>query len=169
MYQKDLLLPWKKVIDNTTLPLIIKGESVREARKKVIPYLKLFGLEGFEYKYPFQLSGGMKQRAALLRTYMFSKDILLLDEPFAGLDAITRSKMQSWLLEVIEKVKASVLFVTHDIEEAIYLSDRIYVLTERPAQIKEEVAIHLPRPREREIVTSTQFNRIKRHILFNLS
>ncbi|MBP8718933.1 MAG: ABC transporter ATP-binding protein [Candidatus Atribacteria bacterium] len=169
MYQKDLLLPWKKVIDNTILPLIIKGESVREARKKVIPYLKLFGLEGFEYKYPFQLSGGMRQRAALLRTYMFSKDILLLDEPFGGLDAITRSKMQSWLLEVIEKVKASVLFVTHDIEEAIYLSDRIYVLTERPARIKEEVPIHLPRPREREIVTTTQFNRIKRHILLNLS
>lgn len=169
MYQKDLLLPWKKVIDNTILPLIIKGESVREARKKVIPYLKLFGLEGFEYKYPFQLSGGMRQRAALLRTYMFSKDIVLLDEPFGGLDAITRSKMQSWLLEVIEKVKASVLFVTHDIEEAIYLSDRIYVLTERPARIKEEVAIHLPRPREREIVTTTQFNRIKRHILLNLS
>ncbi|MDD5497764.1 MAG: ABC transporter ATP-binding protein [Atribacterota bacterium] len=169
MYQKDLLLPWKKVIDNTILPLIIKGESVREARKKVIPYLKLFGLEGFEYKYPFQLSGGMRQRAALLRTYMFSKDIVLLDEPFGGLDAITRSKMQSWLLEVIEKVKASVLFVTHDIEEAIYLSDRIYVLTERPARIKEEVAIHLPRPREREIVTTTQFNRIKRRILLNLS
>jgi ABC-type nitrate/sulfonate/bicarbonate transport system ATPase subunit len=169
MYQKDLLLPWKKVIDNTILPLIIKGESVREARKKVIPYLKLFGLEGFEYKYPFQLSGGMRQRAALLRTYMFSKDIVLLDEPFGGLDAITRSKMQSWLLEVIEKVKASVLFVTHDIEEAIYLSDRIYVLTERPARIKAEVPIHLPRPREREIVTTTQFNRIKRHILLNLS
>jgi ABC-type nitrate/sulfonate/bicarbonate transport system ATPase subunit len=169
MYQKDLLLPWKKVIDNTTLPLIIKGESVREARKKVITYLKLFGLEGFEYKYPFQLSGGMRQRAALLRTYMFSKDIILLDEPFGGLDAISRSKMQSWLLEVIEKVKASVLFVTHDIEEAIYLSDRIYVLTERPARIKEEVAIHLPRPREREIVTTTQFNRIKRRILLNLS
>ncbi len=169
MYQKDLLLPWKKVIDNTILPLIIKGETVTEARKKVIPYLKLFGLEGFEYKYPFQLSGGMRQRAALLRTYMFSKDIVLLDEPFAGLDAITRSKMQSWLLQVVDKVKATVLFVTHDIEEAIYLSDRIYVLTERPARIREEVSIPLPKPREREIVTSTRFNLIKRHILLNLS
>lgn len=169
MYQKDLLLPWKKVIDNTILPLIIKGETVAEARKKVLPYLKLFGLEGFEYKYPFQLSGGMRQRAALLRTYMFSKDIVLLDEPFAGLDAITRLKMQSWLLQVVDKVKASVLFVTHDIEEAIYLSDRIYVLTERPARIREEVSIDLPKPREREIVTSPHFNRIKRHILLNLS
>ncbi len=169
MYQKDLLLPWKKIIDNTILPLIIKGETVREARNKVVPYLKLFGLEGFEYKYPFQLSGGMRQRAALLRTYMFSKEIVLLDEPFAGLDAITRSKMQSWLLQVADKLKASVLFVTHDIEEAIYLSDRIYVLTERPARIREEVPIRLPKPREREIVTSSQFNRIKRHILLNLS
>ncbi len=169
MYQKDLLLPWKKVIDNTALPLFIKGERVSDARKKVTPYLELFGLQGFEYKYPFQLSGGMRQRAALLRTYMFSKDILLLDEPFGGLDAITRSKMQSWLLQVIEKIKASVLFITHDIEEAIYLSDRIYVLSARPAKIKEEVKITLPRPREREIVTTNQFNQIKRHLLSNLS
>ncbi|MFZ2330429.1 MAG: ABC transporter ATP-binding protein [Atribacterota bacterium] len=169
MYQKDLLLPWKKVIDNTILPLIIKGETVGEARKKAILYLSLFGLEGFEYKYPFQLSGGMRQRAALLRTYMFSRDIVLLDEPFAGLDAITRSNMQSWLMQVADKVKATILFVTHDIEEAIYLSDRIYVLTERPARIKEEVKIQLSRPRERDIVTSTQFNRIKKHILLNLS
>jgi len=135
----------------------------------VIPYLKLFGLESFEYKYPFQLSGGMRQRAALLRTYMFSRDIVLLDEPFGGLDAITRSKMQTWLLQVIEKIKPSVLFITHDIEEAIYLSDRIYVLSDRPAQIKEEVQISLPKPREREIITSQAFNQIKRRILSNLS
>lgn len=169
MYQNDLLLPWKKVIDNAALPLLIKGKRIKEARGKVAPYFELFGLEGFEYKYPFQLSGGMRQRAALLRTYMFSKDILLLDEPFGGLDAITRSKMQEWLLQVIDKIKASVLFITHDIEEAIYLSDRIYVLSERPARIKEEVSISLTRPREREIVTSTKFNRIKKHILHNLS
>ena len=169
MYQKDLLLPWKRVIDNTALPLIIKGEKVGEARKKVTPYLELFGLQGFEYKYPFQLSGGMRQRAALLRTYMFSRDIVLLDEPFGGLDAITRAKMQTWLLQVIAKIKPSVLFITHDIEEAIYLSDRIYVLSARPAKIKEEVQISLPRPRKREIVITAQFNRIKKHILSNLS
>lgn len=169
MYQKDLLLPWKKVIDNTVLPLLIKGENLREARKKVAPYFALFGLEGFEYKYPFQLSGGMRQRAALLRTYMFSRDVVLLDEPFGGLDAITRTRMQIWLLQVVEKIEASVLFVTHDIEEAIYLSDRIYVLSERPARIKEEVQIPLSKPREREIVTTSQFNQIKRHILSNLS
>lgn len=169
MYQKDLLLPWKKVIDNTALPLIIKGEKLKEARKKVKPYLTLFGLEGFEYKYPFQLSGGMRQRAALLRTYMFSKDIVLLDEPFGGLDAITRSKMQEWLLQVIEKINTSVLFITHDIEEAVYLSDRIYVLSSRPAKIREEVSISLSKPRAREIVTTQKFNKIKKNILSNLS
>lgn len=169
MYQKDLLLPWKKVIDNTVLPLLIKGEKLTEARKKATPFFSLFGLEGFEYKYPFQLSGGMRQRVALLRTYMFSRDVVLLDEPFGGLDAITRTKMQVWLLQIIEKLKASVLFVTHDIEEAIFLSDRIYVLSERPAQIKEEVRISLPKPRNREIVTSSRFNQLKKHILSNLS
>ncbi|MDD4363204.1 MAG: ABC transporter ATP-binding protein [Atribacterota bacterium] len=169
MYQNDLLLPWKKVIDNAALPLLIKGNSVKEARGKVAPYFELFGIKGFEYKYPFQLSGGMRQRAALLRTYMFSSDIMLLDEPFGGLDAITRSKMQEWLLQIIDKIKASVLFITHDIEEAVYLSDRIYILSERPANIREEISIVLPRPREREIVTSTKFNKIKRYILHNLS
>jgi len=169
MYQKDLLLPWKKVIDNTILPLLIKGVKIMDARNKVAPYFQLFGLEGFEYKYPFQLSGGMRQRAALLRTYMFSRDIVLLDEPFGGLDAITRSRMQVWLLQVVENMEASVLFVTHDIEEAIYLSDRIYVLSERPAKIKEEIKIDLPKPRKREIVTSSEFNQIKKHVLLNLS
>ena len=169
MYQKDLLLPWKKVIDNTILPLLIKGEKILDARNKVAPYFQLFGLEGFEHKYPFQLSGGMRQRAALLRTYMFSRDVVLLDEPFGGLDAITRSRMQVWLLQVVENIKASVLFVTHDIEEAIYLSDRIYVLSERPAQIKEEIKIDLPKPRKREIVTSPKFNQIKKNILLNLT
>ena len=169
MYQKDLLLPWQKIIDNISLPLIIKGIRRQESRNQVRSYLDLFGLKGFEYKYPFQLSGGMRQRAALLRTYMFSRDIILLDEPFGGLDAITRAKMQIWLLHVIQKLKASVLFITHDIEEAIYLSDRIYVLSPRPAVVKEEVKINLPRPREREIITSLQFNRIKAHILKHLS
>lgn len=169
MYQKDLLLPWKNIIDNISLPLLIKGKSIKESRKRVNYYFKLFGLEGFEYKYPFQLSGGMRQRAALLRTYMFSKDILLLDEPFGGLDAITRSKMQEWLLQVIEKIRASVLFITHDIDEGIYLSDRIYVLSERPAKIKEEINVSLPNPRKRDIVTSARFNQIKKNILQHLT
>ncbi|MBS4537267.1 ABC transporter ATP-binding protein [Clostridium sp. D2Q-11] len=165
MYQKDLLLPWKKIIDNVSIPLVIKGETMQDARKKVKKYFEIFGLEGFEDKYPHQLSGGMRQRASLLRTYMFSKDIILLDEPFGGLDAITKSKMQSWLLEILDKLEASIFFITHDIEEAIYLSDRIYILSDRPAVVKEEIKINLPKPRHEDIVTTHEFNEIKKHIL----
>lgn len=164
MYQKDLLLPWRKIIDNVSLPLIIKGMSKIEARKKAGESFKIFGLDGFEAKYPFQLSGGMRQRAALLRTYLSSEDIILLDEPFGGLDAITRSKMQSWLMEITKELNASILLITHDIEEAILLSERIYVLSERPAKIKAEICIDLPKERNHEIVTTVEFNKIKKRI-----
>lgn len=165
MYQKDLLLPWRRIIDNAALPLLVKGLKKQQAREQVAPYFKVFGLEGFEYKYPFQLSGGMRQRTALLRTYMFSRDIMLLDEPFGGLDAITRAKMHQWLLEVLQQVEASVLFITHDIEEAIYLSDRIYILSERPARIKKEISIDLNRPRTKDLLVSPEFNSLKAEIL----
>lgn len=165
MYQKDLLLPWKNIIDNIGLPLVIRGMHKSNARDAVQKLFKLFGLEGFEYKYPFQLSGGMRQRAALMRTYVFSSDIMLLDEPFAGLDAITRSKMHDWLLDVLSELKASVLYITHDIDEAIYLSDRIYVISKRPAVVKEEMVIDLPRPRPKNLTTLDRFNEIKRNIL----
>jgi len=165
MYQKDLLLPWRRVIDNAALPLIVKGMKKQQARELVSPLFSVFGLEGFEYKYPFQLSGGMRQRAALLRTYMFSKDIMLLDEPFGGLDAITRAKMHQWLLDVLQQLDASVLFITHDIEEAIYLSDRIYILSERPAVVKKEIQINLKKPRDRELLISKEFTDLKAEIL----
>ncbi|WP_251861926.1 ABC transporter ATP-binding protein [Clostridium sp. Marseille-Q2269] len=165
MHQKDLLLSWKKVIDNVALPLIIKGKSKNEAREEVKKYFHTFGLDGFEYKYPFQLSGGMKQRVALLRTYMFSKDIMLLDEPFGALDAITRSKMHQWLLNVAKELNTTILFITHDIEEAIFLSDRIYVLSDKPATLKEEIVVNLPSQRQKDIITSSNFNQIKRKII----
>jgi len=165
MYQKDLLMPWRKIIDNVCLPLIIKGEKRNSARETAAGYFKSFGLEGFEYKYPFQLSGGMRQRAALLRTYLFSRDIILLDEPFGGLDAITRSQMQQWLLGVLEGLNTSVLLITHDIEQAVCLSDRIYVLSERPATVQEIIEVDIPKPRDMAVVTSERFNQIKRHIL----
>jgi len=165
MYQKDLLLPWQKIIDNTSLPLRIRGYNRKDSHQRVKKYFKLFGLEGFEYKYPHQLSGGMRQRAALMRTYMCSKDIILLDEPLGGLDAITRFKMQNWLLGVLEKLQVSILFITHNIEEAIFLSDRIYVLSNRPAKIKKEIIVDLPQPRDREIITSKKFNEIEKDIL----
>lgn len=165
MHQKDLLLPWKKIIDNAALPLIIRGKSKNDAREEVKKYFHTFGLDGFEHKYPFQLSGGMKQRVALLRTYMFSKDIMLLDEPFGALDAITRSKMHQWLLNVAKELNTTILFITHDIEEAIFLSDRIYVLSDKPATLKEEIVVDLPSQRQKDIVTSSNFNQIKRKIL----
>ncbi len=165
MYQRDLLLPWKKIIDNVAMPLVLKGEKKKKAREEANKYFHIFGLEGFEHKYPFQLSGGMKQRAALLRTYMFSQDIMLLDEPFGALDAITRSKMQLWLLDIIDDLNASVIFITHDIEEAIFLSDRIYILSDKPAVIKEEIIVDLPKVRNRDIITDKKFNELKKHIL----
>ncbi len=164
MYQKDLLLPWKNVIDNAALPLVIRGKSRRSARDAVRQYFKVFGLEGFEYRYPFQLSGGMRQRTALMRTYVSSGDIMLLDEPFGALDAITRSRMQEWLLGILDGLDTSVLFITHDIEEAILLSDRIYMLSDKPARVIKEIDVKLENPRDANLATTVQFNRIRRRI-----
>lgn len=165
MHQKDLLLSWKKIIDNVSIPLILRGENKKDARKKAGGYFDLFGLNGFENKYPHQLSGGMKQRAALLRTYLFSSDIMLLDEPFGSLDALTKSKMYFWLKKVTSEIKSSVLFITHDIEEAIYLSDRILLMSDRPAKIIKEIKINFPKMRPEDIITSEEFVNIKKEII----
>lgn len=139
MQQKDLLLDSRTIIDNVALPLILKGIPKKEARQQAEVHLNEFGLTGFARYYPRQLSGGMKQRAALLRTYLLSSDILLLDEPFAALDAITRRKMHLWLLDLQQRFHSSVLFVTHDIEEALLIASRILVLSARPAQVRLEL------------------------------
>jgi ABC-type nitrate/sulfonate/bicarbonate transport system ATPase subunit len=165
MHQKDLLLPWKNILDNVCLPLFIKGTKRKEAHSKAGEYFPDFGLDGFEEKYPYQLSGGMRQRAALLRTYLFADDIMLLDEPFGSLDAITRRKMQDWLLGLFEKLDASILFITHDIDEAIFLSDRIYLLSKRPAVVRKVFDIEINRPRDTEMLTSTHFNKLKEEII----
>ena len=165
MYQKDMMVPWKKVIDNIGIPLVFKGYSRKKAREEVAEYLDTFGLDGFQYKYPAQLSGGMKQRANFLKTFLTSKDIMLLDEPFAALDSITRRKMQKWLLDLTREMKTTILFITHDIEEAIFLSDRIYVISEKPAIIKGEIKVDLNYHREEDIVTDNEFVRIKREVL----
>lgn len=165
MYQKDLLLPWAKIIDNVSLSLRLKGMGRKEARGNVEDLFEIFGLEAFMYKYPFQLSGGMRQRAALMRTYVDGKSLLLLDEPFGGLDAITKAKMQDWLLQVQRELKATILFITHDIEEAIYLSDRVYVMTDRPSEIKEEVVVDLPRPRNRHLKKDERFTSMKEYLM----
>lgn len=165
MHQKDLLLPWKNILENVCVPLNLNGYSNKGAKEKALKYFKLFGLDGFEKKYPNQLSGGMRQRASLLRTYLFSNDIMLLDEPFGGLDAITKRRMQQWLLEVFEDLKSSVLFITHDIDEAIFLSDKVYILTDRPATIKAEFKVDIARPRAKDTFTSKEFNDMKKEIL----
>jgi len=142
MQQKDLLLDSRSILDNVSIPLLLKGVNKRDARRLAGSHLADFGLEGFAHYYPRQLSGGMRQRAALLRTYLFSSDILLLDEPFAALDAITRRKMQLWLLKLQNRYQSAILFVTHDIEEALMIADRIYVLSKRPAHIQLELSIN---------------------------
>lgn len=165
MHQKDLLLPWKNILENVCVPLILKGSSKKDAEKKALKYFPLFGLDGFERSYPNQLSGGMRQRASLLRTYLFSNDIMLLDEPFGGLDAMTKRRMQHWLLEVFKNLNASILFITHDIDEAIFLSDKIYVFSERPASIKAVFKVNIDRPRDNKTFTSVEFNQMKKEIL----
>jgi len=168
MPQKDLLLPWKRLLDNAVIPLEIGGVPRREAEARVRELLPVFGLDGFERAYPSELSGGMRQRAALLRTMLIDSDILLLDEPFGSLDAMNREKMQEWLLSVWEKFRRSVLFITHSIDEAIFLSDRVYVLSDRPARVIAEVAIDLARPRDSHIVTAPEFTRYKEILLRKL-
>ncbi len=168
MLQKDLLLPYRTIVDNVALPLLIRGESKSTARKKAAAHFPEFGLEGTENKYPAQLSGGMKQRAALLRTYLFSEKVALLDEPFSALDMLTKSAVHQWYLDVMEKIKLSTLFVTHDIDEAILLSDRIYLLTGRPGTITKEIVIHEPKPRRMDFNLSEAFLQYKREIISHL-
>ena len=166
MLQKDLLLPFKTIIDNVSLPLVIKGVKKSEARKRAQKYFAEFGLSGTEKKYPNQLSGGMRQRAALLRTYMFSCEVALLDEPFSALDAITKRKMQNWYLNIMEKIKLSTLFITHDIDEAILISKRIYIISGNPGKITKEIKIDLPKNENGDEVTLTEkFIEYKRKIL----
>ncbi|KNZ43339.1 ABC transporter ATP-binding protein [Acetobacterium bakii] len=165
MYQKDLLLPWRNVVDNGILPLEIRGMKKDEAREKVIEMLPVFGLQDHMEKYPNQLSGGMKQRVSLMRTYMFSKEIMLLDEPFGGLDAITRLKMQKYLLEILKKIHGSVLFITHDIDEAIFLSDRIYIIKGFPAHIVEEIKVPAKGSDTQEAMNTNEFRDLRAKVL----
>ena len=168
MYQRDLLLPWRNVIDNGILPLEIRGISKKEAREKVKAMLPVFQLQDDGEKYPVQLSGGMKQRVSLLRTTMFSKEIMLLDEPFGGLDAITRLKMQEYLLEILKKIQGSVLFITHDIDEAIFLSDRIYIINGAPAHIVEEIIVPVNHASPEEMMTTPALRQLRSDILKRL-
>lgn len=165
MLQKDLLLPYRTIEDNAALPLLLKGIKKKEARLQVSPLFEQFGLEGTQKQYPSQLSGGMRQRAALLRTYMFSKDVALLDEPFSALDTITKSSIHKWYLNVMEQIQLSTLFITHDIDEAILISDRIYLLSGSPGEITGEIVIKEPKPRCNDFNLTAEFLEYKRKIL----
>ena len=164
MLQKDLLLAHYTILDNVSLPLVMKGESKKLAREKAREYFELFGLAGCEKKYPSELSGGMRQRAALMRTYLTGNDVVLLDEPFSALDTITKSAMHSWYLDIMREIGLSTVFVTHDIDEAILLSDRVYILSGVPGRITDEIKIDLPKPRSIDEVTDEEFVRYKRLI-----
>ncbi|MGW1737764.1 ABC transporter ATP-binding protein [Nocardia sp. NPDC001965] len=157
MPQKDLLFPWRTVLDNTILGLQVHGVAKAEARRRARELFPVFGLSGFEDARPSQLSGGMRQRAALLRTVVQERELLLLDEPFGALDSLTRTEMQSWLQEVWQRYRWMVLMITHDIREAVYLSDRVIVLSARPATVRREVRVDLPRPRELGMITAPEF------------
>ena len=147
MPQRDLLLPWLTALDNAALPLRVRGESRGRARERARPLFGEFGLGGFERARPYELSGGMRQRVAFLRTLLAGKPVLCLDEPFAALDAITRTEMQRWLSTALEREPRTVLLVTHDVEEALVLADRVVVLSPRPGEVVAELRVQSPRPR----------------------
>ncbi|MCO5314839.1 MAG: ABC transporter ATP-binding protein [Solirubrobacterales bacterium] len=165
MPQRDCLMPWRSVLENTTLGLELTGVKRKEARQQALAEFARFGLAGFEDQWPAKLSGGMKQRAALLRTFLAGRDLMLLDEPFGALDALTRANMQQWLLDVWSQNRKTILFVTHDVEEAIFLSDRVYVMSGRPGRVSLCVDVKIERPRRPEISMSPEFLLLKQKLL----
>ena len=160
----DLLLPFRTVEDNVALPLLLRGMSKKEARRAANEHFARFGLDGTQKRYPAELSGGMRQRAALLRTYLFGGSAALLDEPFSALDTLTKSDMHRWYLDVMDSIKLSTLFITHDIDEAILLSDRIYLLGGKPAAITGEIVIRAPKPRRADFHLTEEFLSYKRAV-----
>ncbi len=165
MHQRDLLMPWRTVLANTTLAMELNGLKRSEARRRALAEFPRFGLEGFHDHWPAKLSGGMRQRAALLRTFLGGNDVMLLDEPFGALDALTRQQMQEWLLEIWQQDRKTILFVTHDVEEAVFLSDRVYVMSGRPGRIVLELEVGLPRPRKHELTLGDEFVALKQRLL----
>jgi NitT/TauT family transport system ATP-binding protein len=169
MPQRDLLLPWLSAIDNAALALRNRGVRRAQARREAGSYFERFGLGGFEHAAPAELSGGMRQRVAFLRTLIADKPLLALDEPFASLDAITRAEMQEWLAEALASHPRTVVLVTHDIEEALYLSDRVAVLSARPTRVVEELSAPAPRAADRDAaVTEPKFVAIREQAMRSL-
>jgi len=169
MLQRDLLLPWRTVLANVILGPELAHEDLKAAREEAKSLLPLFGLEGFGDAYPATLSGGMRQRAALLRTFLCHRQIMLLDEPFGALDALTRRELQIWLLEVWRQFNKTILFVTHDVEESLLLSDRVIVLSPRPGKVVFNLSVDLSRPRSTDTLLSSCFVEMKARLFSALS
>jgi NitT/TauT family transport system ATP-binding protein len=158
VFQQPTLLPWRNVLDNVLVPARAQGLDMAAARARALELIALVGLKGFERAYPHELSGGMQQRAGLARAFVHEPAMLLMDEPFAALDALNRERMAMELLEFWSRSRRSVLFVTHGIQEAVFLSDRVVVLCERPARVVEDIAIDLPRPRNLDTMLQPTFH-----------
>jgi putative hydroxymethylpyrimidine transport system ATP-binding protein len=168
MPQQDLLMPWRTVLENASVPLELAGVPKREAAKRIIPLLDEFGLKGSADKYPSELSGGMRQRVSFLRSVLTGSNILLLDEPFSALDAITRLSMQEWLLAQWEQREKTILFITHDVNEALFLSDRIFIFRDTPVRTLEEVAVPLDRPRSQRNLDDAAVIKLKNELIDQL-
>ena len=164
MFQEQALFPWLSIYQNIVYGPQIRGLPRSSYENLAEQYIGIVGLRGFERHYPHELSGGMKQRVAIARVLMNSPEVLLMDEPFGALDAQTRSTMQEWLLTLWQASPRAALFITHDVDEAIFLADRVYVMTARPGSIKLERTVDLPRPRTLEVLTSRPFMDLKREI-----
>lgn len=168
MPQNDLLIPWRTILQNSSLPLEIKGEDLKKARYEAEKILKAFGLEKYKNKYPKDLSGGMRQRVSFTRTLLTGADMLLLDEPFSALDAITRLSMQEWLLDKWSNLNKTVLFITHDVEEALFLSTKIFITDESPIRKFKEIKVDLSYPRTRGMLDSPDMLEIKGELISEL-
>lgn len=169
MPQRDTLFPWRTVEKNAVLGAEILGVPLNVAFQKASELYDLFGLSGFEKAWPRELSGGMRQRLALLRTFLIPRDTILLDEPFGSLDALTRYEMQQWIQQIWDQDQRTIILVTHDVEEAVLLSDTIYILSERPGSIVQRVEVNLERPRKKKVIHSVEFAQVKSEIFQILS
>ncbi|WP_032122615.1 ABC transporter ATP-binding protein [Clostridium amazonitimonense] len=164
MPQKDSLLPWKTILQNAALPLEINKKDPKKAEE----YLKLFGLDNYKNKYPRDLSGGMRQRVSFIRTLLTGSEVLILDEPFSALDAITKISMQEWLLTQWSNFNKTILFITHDVEEALFLSNKIFVISEKPITKLKEIRVPLPYPRNRHMLSKPEMLKIKEDLINEL-
>lgn len=168
MPQRDLLIPWRTILENTSLPLEIGGKSSKEAKEEAGEFLEKFGLGKYKSKYPKDLSGGMRQRVSFIRTLLTGSEIMILDEPFSALDAITKISMQEWLLTQWSTLKKTILFITHDVEEALFLSSKVFVISEKPITKLKEVIVPIGYPRDRHMLSRPEILNIKEELVNEL-